>query len=85
MVANSTKPLGWCSPQNPPEPTPGCCAHAFPAPPCLLTLLACLPSFLLRCPHSTDKLYHYFFHGKVHLTASRTALAFTSERLRDLG
>ena len=80
MVANSTSPLGPCSPQSPLEPKLGCCTDAFPAPPLLLTLLVCLLFFFLR---STDKLYHYFFHRKVHLPASWTALGFTSKRLRD--
>lgn len=70
MVANSTRPLGPCSSQGLPELKLGCCTHAFPAPPLLLTLLVCLLSFHLRCPQSTDKLYHYFFYGKVHLPAS---------------
>lgn len=79
---NFVSPLGPCSPQSPLEPKLGCCTQTFSPPPLLLTLLACLLSFL-RCPQSTDKLYHYFFHGKIHLPASCTALGFTSKRCRD--
>lgn len=64
MAANSTSPLGPCSPQTPSEPKLGGCTCVFPASPLLPTPLASLPSFLLGCPQSTDKLYHYFFHRK---------------------